>query len=180
VPYLALLDALLAYSLGMITLALVVPERIQGRLQAIVSLILSIVLIIAAFVLAIVAVVKLLIMVALFMATPFGTLAYLAIFGFFNRGGAAAALSASMALKLASVVCLVLAHQRFLQNKGLVLLYATSLVGNLLVAFLHAWVPIILVSITDAIAAIIVAILAIVWGIVVLIGAIVGIIRAIV
>ncbi|MDX1556424.1 MAG: cation transporter, partial [Xanthomonadales bacterium] len=35
-----------------------------------------------------------------------------------------------MLLKVVAAVCLVLAHQRFLQNKGLVLLFLTSLLAN--------------------------------------------------
>ena len=62
----------------------------------------------------------LLLMVALFLATPFGTLAYLAVYGFFNRPGANAVLGLALALKMGAVVCLLLAQQRFLQNRGLV------------------------------------------------------------
>ena len=71
------------------------------------------------------------------------------------------------------------AHPRFLQNKGLVLLFLTSLLGGLIVSFLHGFVPVILVSITDGVAAIIIAILAIIWCIFFLIGAIVSIFRSV-
>jgi hypothetical protein len=53
--------------------------------------------------------------------------------------------------------------------KGLVLLVLTSLVCNIIVAFLHGLVPIILVSIFDNIAALVVGIVAIVWAIVLLV-----------
>jgi hypothetical protein len=49
------------------------------------------------------------------------------------------------------------------------LLVLTSLVCNLLIAFLHGLVPIVLVSIFDNIGALIVAIIAIIWGIILLI-----------
>jgi VanZ family protein len=84
-----------------------------------------------------------------------------------------------MGLKLGFVVCLLLAHQRFLQNKGLVLLVLTSLLANLIIGFLHNFVPLPLVSITDAIGAIVVAILAVIWALVLLIFAIISIIKAI-
>jgi hypothetical protein len=74
----------------------------------------------------------------------------------------------------------VLAHQRFLQNKGLVLIIATSFLANLIIAFLYGFVPGFLVSITDAVAAIVICILALVWGIVYLIGGAVSVVKVIV
>jgi hypothetical protein len=119
----------------------------------------------------------LLLMVSLFTAVPFGTIAYLAIWGFFNRGGASATLGLLMTFKVAACICLALAHPRFLQNKGLVLLVLTSLLAGAIVSVLHGWVPGILVSITDAIGAIVVAILGLIWAVVLLIGALVSIFR---
>jgi hypothetical protein len=180
VPSLGLIDGLLLYTLVLMALGLLVPERVHGRIQGIASLIASILLLIAAIVLIIGTFIKVLIMIALFLAAPFGTLAYLAMYGSFNRAGASVVLSAAMFLKLAGAVLLVLAHQRFLQNKGLVLLVLTSLVCNVIVSFLHGMVPIILVSITDAVAAIVIGILAAIWAIVLLIGSIISIVKAIV
>jgi hypothetical protein len=178
VPDLALLDAVLLFTTALMAVALLVPERVQGRLQGIVTLVVSIVLLILAVLLAIKAFVLLLVMVALFSAVPFGTLAYLAIWGFFDRTGARVALTLIMGLKLAFVVCLLLAHQRFLQLKSLVLLTVTSLVATVVVSFLHGLVPIILVSITDAIAAIVVCVLAIIWAVVLLVGSLPAIVKA--
>src|SRR5262249_55675388 len=121
----------------------------------------------------------LLLMFGLFVATPFGTLAYLAIWGFFDRGGAAVALSLILGLKVAFAVLLVLAQPRFLQNKGLVLLIATSLVANVAIAFLHGLVPLVMVSITDALAAVLVGVAAGIWALLALIGAVVSVARAI-
>jgi hypothetical protein len=176
----ALLDGLLLYTVLLIGTALIIPERVQGRIQGIAGLIVAILVILAAIVLFIKAFVQLMIMVSLFLSIPFGTIAYLAIWGFFNRGGAAAMLGFLMLLKLIFVVLLVIAHQRFLQNKGLVLLIVTSIVCNFVIAFLHAFVPIILVSITDAIAALIAIILAVIWAILLLIISIIAVIKAIV
>jgi hypothetical protein len=128
----------------------------------------------------ILALVKLLIMVALFAAVPFGTIAYLAIYGFFNRGVAAGILSFGMLLKLLFAGFLVFAHPRFMQNKGLVLITLTTLVAGIIVSFLHGLVPVFLVSITDAIAAIIVGILILIWAICLLIGSVISVVKVVV
>jgi len=89
----------------------------------------------------------------------FSTIVYLIIFGFFDRTGANVTLSLLMMLKLAFAACLILAHQRFIQNKGLVLIILTLLAANIIVSFLHAFVSEPLRSITDAIATIVVFVL---------------------
>jgi hypothetical protein len=177
--YLALVDGILLFTLSLMGISLVVPERVHGRLQGVVTFMGSIVLIILAIILAITAYVELLVMIALFMNGPFGTIAYLALWGFFPTGDASILLGLVMFLKIAVCVLLVSAQQRFLQNKGLVLLLLTSLVCNLIVSFLHALVPIILVSISDNIAAVVLAIIAIIWAIILLIGSIPSVIKAI-
>ncbi len=72
-----------------------------------------------------------------------------------------------------------LAHQRFLENKGLVILVILSLVLNVVIAFLHDLLPGFLTSITDAVAAIIVAIVGIIWSVLLLIGAVIAVLRVI-
>lgn len=179
IPSLAFLDFLVLYALGLIALALLIGERIHGRIQGILSLIVAIVMIILGIIAILKMLVKLLIMLALFFSTPFGTIAYMAIYGFFARGTATAILGTLTTIKLVLVVCLLLAHQRFLQNKGLVLLLAVSLIADLVVLFLHGIVPIFLVSITDAIAGIVVVIVAVIWALVLLISSIVALVKAI-
>lgn len=179
ISYMALVDGILLYTIGLMGISLIVPERIHGRLQGIVTIIGSIVLIIVAIMMAIVAFIELLVMISLFMSPPFGTIAYLALWGFFPTGDASVLNSLLMVLKILVCVFLVFAHQRFLENKGLVLLLLTSLVCGVILSFLHGLVPIILVSITDDIAAIIFAIIAIIWAIVLLIGSIPSVIKAI-
>jgi hypothetical protein len=83
-----------------------------------------------------------------------------------------------MALKIGFVVLLVMAHQRFLENKGLVLIILTSFLATIILSFLHGIVPRFLVSITDDIGAIIIAILAAIWSLFYLIGAIPAVIKA--
>jgi hypothetical protein len=177
--YLVLVDGILLYTVGLMGLSLVIPEKVQARAQGCATFILSIILIIVGIILAIIAFVELLVMVTLFLAAPFGTIAYLALWGFFPRGDASVLLSLLMFLKIAFCVFLVLAQQRFLMMNGLMLLVLTSLVCNVIVAFLQNLPPIILVSIFDNIAAIIVAIIAIIWAIVLLIGAIPSIVSSI-
>jgi hypothetical protein len=179
IGYLALVDVIGLYSIGLMAVGLLLPDRLHGRLQGVVTLVGSIVLIVVAVVALIVALVEVLVMVALLTAAPFGTMAYLALWGFFPRADAAALLSLLMFLKLVVVVTLLLAHQRFLQNKGLVLLLLTSLVCNVIVAFLHGLVPIPLVSIADDIAAIVLCIVAIIWALVLLVGSIPAIVKAV-
>ena len=179
IAYLAFLDFFVFYLTLLISLALIIPERIQGRIQGCVTLLVSFFGCLGTIVAIFVCLAVLILMVALLFAPIFGTIAYFAIYGDFPRGAAAITLSLIMFLKLAFCVCLILAHQRFLQNKGLVLIILTSLLANIIISFLHNFVPGPLVSITDAIGAIVVAILAVIWAIVLLIGAIIAVIKAI-
>jgi hypothetical protein len=180
ITYMALLDGIVLFTVGLMGIALIMPEKIQGRLQGCVTFIFGLLLIIACIILIFIALGLLLLMVSLFLSVPFGTIAYFAIFGFFDRGGSTTALALIMFLKLGFVICLILAQQRFIQNKGLVLLLLTSLLANVIISFLHGIVPSFLVSITDALAAIIVAILAVIWLIFLLFGSLLGIIKAVI
>jgi hypothetical protein len=178
IPALALVDAVVVFTMALTIAGVLFPESLTGRVQGIATLVFSILLILAAIAAIFFAIGKLLLMIALLLAFPFGPLVYLALFGFFARTAAAAALSVLMTLKLAFAVCLVIAHQRFLQNLGLVLLVATSLVADIIVSFLHGLVPRFLASITDAVAAIVVGVLAVIWAIVLLVGSIPAILKA--
>jgi len=179
ISYLALVDVIGLFTIALMGAGMVFPQRLVGRLQGIVTLIGSIVLILTALVLLVIAIAEVLLMVTLFLAFPFGTIAYLIIWGFFPRGEAAVVLSLLMFLKLVFAGALVAAQQRFIQNKGLVALVLTSLVCNLVAAFLHGLVPVILVSILDDIGAIVFAIVAIIWAIILLIGSIPAIVKSV-
>ena len=177
---LALLDGLLLYTSVLMGLALIVPEKVQGRIQGIVSLIVSILVIISSVALLWAVFQLLIVMVTLLLAPIFGTLAYFAGFGTFNTAGARVTLGIVMSLKLGFAACLVLAHQRFLQNKGLVLLIATSLLATFVLELLHALVPGFLVSITDSIGALIALVLALIWAVLLFISSIFAVIKAII
>jgi hypothetical protein len=179
ISYLAFLDSFVFYITLLISLAMIIPERLQGRVQGCATIIVSFLGCLGTIFAIITCLIMLIIMVTLLLAPIFGTIAYLAIYGHFDRSGAAVTLSLIMALKIGFVVCLVLAHQRFLQNKGLVLIVLTSLLANLIISFLHNFVPGILVSITDALGAIVVGILAVIWAIILLVFAIISVVKAV-
>jgi hypothetical protein len=177
-PYMALLDGVVLFTMILTALPLLVPQSIQGRLQGCASCIFTLLLLLAAIAMIFVALTLVLLMIALLLAIPFGTIFYFAVYGSFNRGGAAAVLSLIMLLKLGFAGSLVAAQQRFLRNTGLVLLVLTSLLANIIISFLHGFVPGFLVSITDGIGAIIVAILAVIWLLFLGIGSIFAVIKA--
>jgi hypothetical protein len=178
VPALVLVDAVLLLVLLVMATALVVPARIHGRVQGVVGAVVSVLVILAAIVTAFRALAQLILMVSLLLAVPFGTIVYLIIWGFFDRGGAAVALGLLMLVKIVAAICLGIAHQSFVTDKGLLLIVAASLIAGLVVSFLHALVPGFLVSITDAIAAIVVAIIGIVVALLSLGGSAMSIVRA--
>lgn len=177
VPDLALLDSIALFTVALMGVALLIPARLQGRIQGIATLIFSFLLIITAIRQIFLALASLVLMVALLLSIPFGTIVYLIIYGSFNRAGADAVLGIIMLVKLGFALSLVFAQQRFFESKGLVLLILTSLLGNVIVGFLLGLVPGFLVSITDAIAALIVGIIAVIWGIILFIGSLISIIK---
>jgi hypothetical protein len=179
IMYMSFIDGLLLYVTILIALAMLLPESVQGRIQGIVTLIVSFFGCLGAIASCFTALIFLLIMVTMLLAPIFGTIAYFVIYGDFDRSGAAITLSTIMTLKLVFIVLLLLAHQKFVENKSLVLLILTSLLCNLIIGFLHNFLPIFLVSITDAVGGIIVAIIAIIWLIIFLVMAIVSIVKAI-
>ena len=159
------LDVLLALALTLMVLPLIIPESIHGRVQGIITFIVAVLDGLAAFTLIFAAFAALMAMISMIMAMPFGPALYLVVFGHFARDGATKIMTLSMLLKLFFAGFLIVAQQKFLENKGLVMLIVTALLANIIVTFLHGLVPGILVSITDAIAGIIVGILALLWAI---------------
>jgi hypothetical protein len=179
IPYLALLDGLLLFTVGLIGAGLIVPESIQARAQGMVTLVVTLLILLGSLALILHAIVKLAIMLGLFFAPPFGTLAYLALYGHFNTTAARVTLTLIMLLKCGFALFLLFAHQRFLQNKGLVLIILTSLLGTIIVSFLHGFLPLVMCSIMDVLAAIVVAVIAAIWAIFFLAGSINSVIKAV-
>lgn len=173
---LGMFDGLLLFIVLLIALSTVLPERIHGRLQGIATLIVAILVIIASFLFAMLSLQMLAVLLALIASPPFGWIIYLAAFRL-DYSGAATELALSMLLKLCFAGFLVAAQQRYLQNKGLVLMMLSSMLANLIISFLHGFVPGILSPITDSIAAIVVAILTLLWALWCLIRSIPSIVK---
>lgn len=181
IRYLALVDGVLLFTVGLMALSLRVPAKVHALYQGAATAIFAVILLVLSIGLIVLAIAKLTLMIALLLAIPFGTIIYLVVYGFFNVGGAALVLGLLMTLKIASGACLLIAHalQKSVPKTGLVLLVLTSLVAGVIVTFLHSLVPGILASITDAIAAIVVGVIAVVWLIALLISSIPAIIAAV-
>jgi hypothetical protein len=176
--YLWLVDGLLLFSLLLIGLGVYLPPAWQARLQGGLTLIFALFVIISAVALIVTALGAVILMISLLLAFPFGTIVYMIKWGHFDYRGAAAILALFFTLKLFIAGALVLAHQRFLQNLGLVILLIVSLVANLVISFLHGLVPFFLVSISDAIAGIVVGIIGLILAVLLLVSAILSIIAA--
>ncbi len=178
IVYLAILDGLLLLTIALIGAPLIIPDRIHGRIQGIITFVVSLLILIGSIVMIFSALMLLMLMVSLLLAIPFGTIVYIAKYADFDKTAAVITLSSIMSLKLGFAVFLVLAHQRFLANKGLVLIILTSFLATIILSFLHGLVPGFLVSITDDIGAIVVAILTAIWALVYLVGSVPAIIKA--
>jgi hypothetical protein len=178
IPYLAALDGLVLFTILLIGAPLLITDRVHGRIQGIITFIVGLLTFLGSIVMIFSALGLLMLMVSLLLAIPFGTAVYMIKYADFARPAAVVTLSLIMAFKLGFVVFLVLAHQRFLENKGLILIILTSFLATIILSFLIGIVPRFLVSITDDIGALIIAVLAAVWALFYLIGAIPAIIKA--
>jgi hypothetical protein len=179
IRYMALFDSLLLYTVSLIGISIFLPDALHARFQGLSTLVLSLVVLITSIVLIFVALVKLVIMVSLLFAPIFGTWAYFSLFASFPTNASRTVLAGIMALKIGFAAFLLFAHERFLENRSLVFLTLVSLLLGVLVSFFHGIVPVFLVSITDAIAAIIVGIIALIWALKYLFGSITSISRLI-
>lgn len=180
IPSMAYLDGLIFFAALIIAIALLVPERVQSKVQGIVTVIVSFSLLLGCIVCIFKNLAMLFMMISLLLAVPFGTIVYFVIWAHFDTNTARIALSLIMTLKIVFAVCLVLAQQRFLQNKGLVLIILTSFLENLIIAFLYGLVPGFLVNPADRIAAIICGVLGAIWAVIYLIGGIISVVKVIV
>jgi len=179
IPAMAVLDGLVLFTVLLMGAPMFIPERIFAKVQGFATLVVSLLALTGSIAGIFLTFSLVMLMVALFTAFPFGTLAYLIIYGFFDRTGANVTLSLLILLKVAFAACLILAHPRFIENKGLVLIVLTSLAANIIISFLHAMVPLPLVSITDSIATIIVFGLVVLWAAFFLAGSIVAVVKSV-
>jgi hypothetical protein len=178
IRYLPVLDGLLLYTVLLMGLGVLLSRSVIGRIQGIVTLVVAFFGLLGAIVMVLAALGLLILMITLLVAVPFGTIAYFAAFADFPTGAATATLGLILILKIAFCILLILAHQRFLQNKGIVILSAVSIGATLLLAFLIDFPPGFLASITDAVGALIIAIVGAVWLLVLLIGSLLAMISA--
>lgn len=179
IRYLALVDGFLLFSVVMLGISTMVSQRAYGRAQGIVTLVVSVVWLVLCLVLALAAFTVLMVMIGLFLSPIFGTIAYVAIWGFFPTARAAAVLGLLLLLKLVFVVCLVLAQQRFLQVKWLMAHVAASLVLQLALGLVHGLLPRVVVSIGDQLAGLVIALVALVGTIVTLVLSVPAVVNAI-
>jgi len=178
IRYLAIFDGLLFYTVTVMALGIIIPRSIVGRAQGVVTLVLSFFGLLGAIFMVLIAFALVILMVTLLVAVPFGTIAYMAAWGRFATDAAAFTLLLVMVLKIAFAILLALSHLLFLKNKGIIILTAVSLGMTWLVAFLHAFPPGFLVSIADAIGALVISIIGAIWLLVLLIGSIIATCKA--
>ena len=176
---LALVDAGLAWTLILMAIDMVKPLSAVARIQGIVTLILSFFGVLGGMILIFLTFTLLTLMVSLLLAVPFGTIAYLAVWGTFPSGAVRAILASILLLKLFGLGLFVIASPAMLKNKGLIILLIFSLGTTFITGFLIALVPGFVAAIVDMIGALIAGILGTIWLFVMLIGAIFAVLRAI-
>ena len=179
IRYLALVDGLLLFTVLLLGSSVVLSQRVYARAQGVVTLVVAVLWIIVSVLLALTALAKLLLMVGLFVAAPFGTIAYLIVWGSFPVGEAAVLLGLLLLLKLAFVGFLVVSQPRFLRVKGLMALLVASVVLQLVLGLIHGFLPRVVVSIGDELWALVTAVVAVVWAVVMLVMAIPAIVNAV-
>ena len=172
---LAFIDGILLYSWSTIKAGSFIPEKILTPAMKIANICFFLLMIIAAITTIFVAIALITVMVSLLLAIPFGTIVYMIKFGSFSTGAATSTLAVLMSLKTLFAITLVIGEKRLFHDYRIFLLVlATSFVANIIIGFVHGIVPGFLVSITDAIGAIIVAIIAVIWLIVMLPGSLIN------
>lgn len=177
--YLAAVDGVLAFQVVMWAVGALAPA-LQGRLHGPLALVVGAGGLVATAFALVVAVVAVTTMVSLLLAAPFGTAAYIALYGAFPTGEAAATLATLMTFKLAVAVLLVVANPRLLTLKSLWLLLLCTLGATWGVGLVHALLPRFLAAAGDAAAAVVIAVLGLVWFLVVLVNALPGVVAQIV
>lgn len=171
-------DATLLFTLALMTLGLLVGEAVQAKIQGLLTLLFAIGLTLLAVITALAVWGKLLTMVTLLLAFPFGTLTYLAVYGDFAVGAVGATLNLLLALKIGFVLLLLLAHQGFVKNLGLVIFVLVAFVANIGVSLIFGLVPGILGSIADAVAALVAIALSVILALVLAGGGVVSLVTA--
>lgn len=167
IRYLALVDGYLLFSMLMLAASLLLSQRLYGRVQGIVTLLVSLGWIVLGVLAALAAFGLLMVMFGLLVSAPFGTIAYLATWGFFPVARAATVLGLLLFLKLVFLALLVASQQDFIKAKVLVVHVAASFGLQLALGIVHGWLPSVVVSLGDQAMALLFAIIAVggaVWA----------------
>jgi hypothetical protein len=161
---LILVDGILLYSWSTIRIGTFLPEKFFTPAIKICNFIFFIAMLTLSFLMILKAVSLLMLMISLLLAAPFGTIAYMFKYAGFQTKPAMAILGMLFALKLSFTASLVVGEKRLFEDyRTFLLLLLFSFISHFLINFLHAIVPGFLVSITDAIGAVVVAVIAIIW-----------------
>ncbi|WPD22671.1 MAG: hypothetical protein SD837_21105 [Candidatus Electrothrix scaldis] len=159
-----LIDGILLYSWSVIKLGAFLSEKVLTPAVKICNFLFFLAMLIFSFVIIGRAVTQLMLMISLLLAVPFGTIVYMVKYAEFQTTTALAILGMLFALKLSFTASLVVGEKRLFEDyRTFLLLLLFSFIANFLINFLHAIAPGFLVSITDAVAAIVVAVIAIIW-----------------
>lgn len=167
------------YSYAILTCEVLQLGAVSGRLQTVVALVGSIVGLLFGLYFIVKAITLLSVMLALFLAVPFGTIAYMVIWGTFDTGTSRIVLSLFMTVQIIGAIFLVVAAPTIVKNGKLVALTAVTLAFAFILGLLHGLVPNPLVSIVDALAALVISIVATIWMLPLLIGGILSLVRVV-
>lgn len=176
----ALLDGFILYAWTVKMFSPVLTVGVQIPVVKISDFIVALVLLITCVLVIISAIMFTTLLIALLLAFPFGTAAYMLKFASFETGTAQTTLAAIMSFKCLFAVSVVIAEKNLFQYyRSLILVILCSFLCTIVVSLLHTIVPGFLASITDAIAAIVVAIIALIWIFVSFIPSLLGIVSLI-
>jgi hypothetical protein len=171
---LAFIDGILLYSWSTIKAGSIIPEKFLTPATKIANLCFFFSMLMAAIATIVTAIALITVMVSLLLAIPFGTIVYMIKYANFSTGAAQSTLAILMSLKILFTISLIVGEARLFQDyRKFLYVLATSFVVNIIIGFTHGMVPGFLVSITDAIGAIIVAVIALVWLITMFLGSII-------
>ncbi|HEX2733789.1 MAG TPA: hypothetical protein VHM70_19400 [Polyangiaceae bacterium] len=173
VPALALFDVLLLCTILLLGASLLVSPRVMGRIQAPIRLVAALLVLVGSLEALLHAIAMAYFMLGLFLAPLFGTLAYLALWGFFATEATTGLLTLVTLIKIAVPIGLLLSHQAFLKVKMVVAMILTSLVLSVVVSLVLGLVPGIVASIADTIAAIVIALVTLIFSLIVFVGSII-------
>jgi hypothetical protein len=172
-------DVLVIFSFVTLALQVIGLGAFTGRVQFLTSLVVAIVFIFIGIGLVISAFTVLTVMLSLLLSVPFGTIVYFAVFGDFDTDRSRLILGLVMAFQIGGLIMVALAAPGILKNLQLMLLSGASVLFAFLLGFLHAFPPNFLVSIVDAIAAIVFGIVGTIWFLLLLFSGIASLLRTV-